>query len=103
MFLSKQIDLWGEKITVNELTVKEVREFFSQIGDDTELDFLDELIDGYLPMSIVTQSSGVTIDQMNAAYPSEVQKLAEAVADINPHLASTIKKRVEAYQSILQK
>lgn len=85
----------GQTITVNELTVKQVREIFERIRKDPD-QLIDDLVDQPVPVLAVCTSSGIGLDQLEDALPSELVKLFEKVAEVNPSLASMIRRRIEA-------
>ena len=85
----------GQTITVQELTVKQVRETFERLNNEGQL-FIDDLLDQPVPALIVTESTGIPLDQLEAAKPSEVIGLCQEVAKVNPSLASMIQRRIEA-------
>ena len=89
----------GNPITVRELTVKQVREAFERLKNE-EQPFIDDLLDQPVPALLVTESTGVTLEQLEAAKPSELIALCEAVVKVNPSLASMIKRRIEAAERL---
>lgn len=86
-------------ITVKELTVKQVRESFERLKTDEQL-FIDELLDQPIPALIVTQSTGLTLEQLENSKPSELIPLCEAIVKVNPSFASMIKRRIEAAEHL---
>ena len=73
----------GNPVTVRELTVKQVREAFERLKNE-EQPFIDDLLDQPVPALLVTESTGVTLEQLEAAKPSELIALCEAVVKVNP-------------------
>nr|WP_320010558.1 hypothetical protein [uncultured Desulfobulbus sp.] len=85
----------GNTITVQELTVKQVRELFERLKNEDPL-FIDDLLDQPIPVLAVCESTGLPIDQLEEAKPSELVPLCEEVIRVNPSLASMIRRRIEA-------
>jgi len=85
----------GQEITVNELTLKQVREVFERLNHEGQL-FIDDLLDQPVPAMIVTESTGIPLEQLEEAKPSELVALCGEVIKVNPSLASMIRRRVEA-------
>ena len=89
----------GKIVEVKELTVKQVRDVFLGI-DKAEPQFIDELLNEPIPAMIITECTGVSVDEMEKQKPSELKPLVEAVKAVNPTLASMILRRVEAYDQL---
>ncbi|MGD9949320.1 MAG: hypothetical protein AB7U29_12700 [Desulfobulbus sp.] len=85
----------GKTVTVRELTVKQVRELFERLKNETPL-FIDDLLDQPVPARAVSESTGIPLDQLEEAKPSELLPLCEEVIRVNPSLASMISRRIEA-------
>jgi len=96
---SKATTFQGLAITVQELTVKQVRETFEQLRHEGQL-FIDDLLDQPVPARIVTESTGIQLEQLEDAKPSELVALCEEVLKVNPSLASMIKRRIEAAERL---
>jgi hypothetical protein len=89
----------GDPVTVKELTVKQVREIFERLEKDSHL-FIDDLLDQPVPAMAVTESTGIPLDQLEDAKPSEVIALCMEVVRVNPSLASMIRRRIEAAERL---
>ena len=85
----------GQTVTIKELTVKQVREVFERLNKEGA-QFMDDLINQSVPALIVTECTGVPIEQLEEAKPSELVTLCAEVAQVNPSLASMILRRIEA-------
>ena len=85
----------GNSVTVRELTVKQVREIFERLKKDQSL-FIDDLLDQPVPTLAVSESTGISIEQLEEGKPSDLVELYEAVVKVNPSLASMIRRRIEA-------
>ena len=85
----------GQPVTVRELTVKQVREVFDRLDKDPVL-FIDDLLDQPVPVLIVVESTGLKIDELEEAKPSELIPLCSEVLRANPSCASMIRRRIEA-------
>lgn len=73
----------GETVTVNELTVKQVREVFRRLaGEDHQ--FIDDLLDQPIPAPIVMESTGFTLEQLESATPTDLAMLYQTTMKVNP-------------------
>ena len=89
----------GSPATVKELTVKQVREIFERLDKDRHL-FIDDLLDQPVPALAVSESTGIPLDQLEDAKPSEVIALCMEVVRVNPSSASMIRRRIEAAERL---
>ena len=85
----------NKTITVKELTVKQVREVFEQLTHEGQL-FIDDLLDQPVPAKVVTEATGIPLEDLEEARPSELIALCGEVVKVNPTLASMIQRRIEA-------
>lgn len=85
----------GQSVTVQELTVKQVREAFERLDKEPVL-FIDDLLDQPVPGLIVVESTGLKIEELEDAKPSELIPLCSEVLRVNPTCASMIQRRIEA-------
>ena len=93
----------GNKITVKELTVRQVRDCFARISDQKEEYFLlDDLLNQPVPAVVIEASTGISIETLSRFEPSKLISLAKEVADVNPSLASLIKRRLAALETMQQ-
>ena len=99
---SSVITFNDKKITVEELTVKQVRETLSSI-DKADPQLIDELMDCPVPALVITEATGITYAEMEECKPSELKQLVDEVVSVNPSFASMIKRRVEAYEKMMAK
>ena len=90
-----------QSITVKELTVKQVRELFERLKNEPSL-FIDDLIDQPVPALAISESTGISLEQLDAAKPSELVALCGEVVKVNPSLASMISRRIEAAERLEQ-
>lgn len=91
----------GQSITVQELTVKQVREVFEKLRNEPSL-FIDDLLDQPVPALAVSESTGIPLDQLEEAKPSDLVDLCGQVVKVNPSLASMISRRIEAADRLEQ-
>lgn len=91
----------GQSITVQELTVKQVRELFEKLKNEPSL-FIDDLLDQPVPALAVSESTGIPLDQLEEAKPSDLVDLCGQVVKVNPSLASMISRRIEAADRLEQ-
>ncbi len=91
----------GQSITVQELTVKQVREIFEKLKNEKPL-FIDDLLDQPVPALAVSESTGIPLDQLEEAKPSDLVDLCGQVVKVNPSLASMISRRIEAADRLEQ-
>lgn len=89
----------GKTVTVQELTVKQVRELFERLKKEDPF-FIDDLLDQPVPALAVSESTGIQLDQLEEATPSELMPLCKEVMEVNPSLASMIKRRIEAADNL---
>lgn len=89
----------GQSVTVRELTVKEVKEIFEGLEANDHL-FIDDLLDQPIPALIVARSTGLTLDQIEDATPSESIPLCRMVAEANPACVSLIGRRIAAAERL---
>ncbi len=93
----------GNKITVKELTVRQVRDCFAMISDQKEeYFFLDDLLNQPVPVVVIEASTGISIETLSRFEPSKLISLAKEVAVVNPSLASLIKRRLAALETMQQ-
>lgn len=93
---STMVTFQGKELTVKEMTVRQVREVFERLKNEEQQLFIDELLDQPVPAMLITESTGVPLEQLESAKPSELLPLCEAVIKVNPSFASMIKRRIEA-------
>jgi hypothetical protein len=91
----------SQTITVKELTVKQVRELFERLKNEQSL-FIDDLLDHPIPSLAISESTGIPLEQLDEAKPSELVSLCEQVVKANPSLASMISRRIEAAERLEQ-
>ena len=89
-----------KEITVEELTVKQVRETLAKI-DKADPQLIDELMDCPVPALVITEATGITYAEMEKCKPSQLKELVKEVVNVNPSFASMIKRRVEAYKKMI--
>ncbi|MBM9615979.1 hypothetical protein JWJ90_17050 [Desulfobulbus rhabdoformis] len=85
----------GKTVTVQELTVKQVRELFERMQRGEPL-FIEDLLDQPVPILAVSESTGIPLDELEDTKPSELIPLCQEVTTLNPSLASMIRRRIEA-------
>ncbi len=95
----KTITFDEKEITIQELTVKQVRTVFSRIEKEDSL-FVDDLLDQPVPALIIAESTGIPVDKLDEYKPSALIELAKEVESVNPSVASLIKKRLAMYEKI---
>lgn len=95
----KSATFQGNRVTVKELTVKQVREVFERLNHEGHL-FIDDLLDQPVPALVVTEATGIPLEQLEEALPSELITLCSEVIAVNPSLASMIKRRIEAFEKM---
>lgn len=88
-------------VTVKELTVKQVREIFERLKNEQSM-FIDDLLDQPVPALAISESAGISIEQLEECKPSDLAELCEAVVKVNPFLASMIRRRIEAADRLEQ-
>lgn len=73
----------GDAVTVHELTVRQVRGVFNRL-DSEDYQFIDELLYQPIPASIVMESTGLTLVQLEDATPSDLTRLYQITMKMNP-------------------
>ena len=97
---SNTISFNGKEVTVEELTVKQVRETLSKI-DKADPQLIDELMDCPVPALVITEATSITYAEMEKCKPSELKDLVEEVVLVNPSFAAMISRRVAAYTEMI--
>ncbi|HHD64640.1 MAG TPA: hypothetical protein ENK96_09830 [Desulfobulbaceae bacterium] len=93
----------GKKITVKELTVRQVRDCFARISDQEEEYFLlDDLLNQPVSAVAIEVATGIPIETLFDSEPSKLILLAKEVSDVNPSLAGLIKRRLAALETLQQ-
>ncbi len=84
MRIEKKVKIGEREVTVKELTVTEVRAWLeSEKRRDEKGDLLrDMLIDG-VSFADMARMSDVSIEEMEQMFPSQLQTLADACAEVN--------------------
>ena len=85
---STMVTFQGKELTVKEMTVRQVREVFERLKNEEQQLFIDELLDQPVPAMLITESTGVPLEQLESAKPSELLPLCEAVIKVNPSSAT---------------
>jgi hypothetical protein len=92
---SKAIQFDGKEVEVGELTVAQVDSLLT--GSDSKVTTVEMLMNPNIPIGAVVASTGVSSEQLNGDIaPSELQKLWEAVEEMNPFLLQMYARLVAA-------
>lgn len=81
-----------EEVDISELTAQDVSDLLDGFEKVKDVHILDMLFPELMPVSAVAKATGKTEDDLLKWPPSEYEKLAAAVAKINPHFLSLLKR-----------
>lgn len=82
---SKTIQFNGKETTVNELTVAQVDSLMAE--QNTSITTVEMLLNPNTPIGVVVASTGISSAELNGEVsPGELQKLWQAVEEMNPFL-----------------
>lgn len=103
----RPIEWKGKHITINEITVKQIREVMSEVASSSNEDetilSLNDLLEDHIPAQIIIKCTPIKLEELDECKPSELIELAGWVKSVNPTLASMIRKKIEAYEKIITK
>lgn len=92
---SKAIQFNGKEVEVSELTVAQVDSLLAV--SDISVTTVEMLLNPNIPISAVVAATGISSKELNGDIaPSELQKLWEAVEEINPFLLQMYTRLVAA-------
>jgi len=87
----KVIEFAGREVTVKELTVAEIKQVFDKL-EACDLDRLDLLLDHEVPTCAVLLATGLDAAALDAATPSALLAVYDAVAEVNPIFAAAMRR-----------
>lgn len=83
----KAIQVGERTVSVRELTLKEIRAWLADASDESSADALDfvgmTVVDG-VTLEDLARMTDLTVADMDALTPSEVQRLADVCREVNP-------------------
>jgi hypothetical protein len=98
---SKAIQFNGKEVEVSELTVTQVDSLLAD--SDSHVTTVEMLLNPNIPISAVVAATGISSNELNGDIaPSELQKLWEAVEEINPFLLQMYTRLVAAASAVNQ-
>ena len=98
---SKSIQFNGKEVEVVELTVAQVNSLLAD--SDISVTTVEMLLNPNIPISAVVAATGISSKELNGDIaPSELQKLWEAVEEINPFLLQMYTRLIEAASAVNQ-
>ncbi|MBF0148383.1 MAG: hypothetical protein HQL85_19695 [Magnetococcales bacterium] len=83
----KEVEIGDRKVTIRELTVAEVRNWFKDLGKMREngVDLVNEGIIADASLEDVVRMSDVTMDDLDRLTPSQIEPMIATCREINPH------------------
>jgi hypothetical protein len=97
---SKAIQFDGKEVEVNELTVTQVESLLD--SSNTSVTTVEMLLNPNIPIAAVVAATGISSAALNGdVAPSELQKLWEAVEEMNPFLLQMYNRLVAAASTVL--
>lgn len=94
---SKKITFYGRELEVFELEVSQVTEWLEWALDtdaDEQFHQLDELMGRDLPVSVIRRAVPDLTEEDLGRLPSEIEKVYQAVEELNPFLLAMATKRI---------
>lgn len=101
--LIEEITIGETTLTVRELTVGEVREWFKKMANPTEADVVGDMLFGNYALNDLTVMSSVEVGQLDKFSVSEIEKLAEACKKLNASFFQFRAKLEDIGRSLTQK
>lgn len=97
----KKITIRDTEIEVNEITALQSQEYLKNLSNDKD-SFIDELFPERVPASLTRLCTGLTDEKLLSFYPSEIEEIIDAVEEVNPTIASKIKKLAEIGREVIK-
>lgn len=90
----------GEQITIQELTVSQVRRIMTDLENEPAGQLIDDLLDTKIPVVAISLSTGLNIEDLEKHQPSKIDELAKEVEQANPFFVGMIQRRLKLYQEM---
>jgi hypothetical protein len=90
----------GEQITIQELTVSQVRRIMTDLENEPAGQLIDDLLDTKIPVAAISLSTGLNIEDLEKHQPSKIDELAKEVEQANPFFVGMIQRRLKLYQEM---
>ena len=86
----KVITIENREITITELNVAQIEE----VPDEkSEVSTLDLLFPEHLPASVISKSTGISVNKLQEDYyPSELKEIIDSVESLNPFFFNMMKR-----------
>ncbi len=97
---NKKIPVGDKEITVTELSVTQIRNLLDQM-EQPEFSVIDLLFPDSVPSAAVVESTGISLDQLEAYPPSELKFIIEGVESLNPFFVNMITRLAKAGQEMI--
>jgi len=98
----KIIEMNGEKITVSELTVKQVGGLLDEKKDGPTLTAVDFLFGNEVTSEAIMLSTGLTAEAMDEFTPSDVRLIIDTMKEINPFFFDMMGRLIKAAEKLPQ-
>ncbi|KJR97211.1 MAG: hypothetical protein VR65_25020 [Desulfobulbaceae bacterium BRH_c16a] len=95
MIKEEKIVVRDKDIIVKELTLTAVDALFASFSIDRAPTLAERLIDSPIPVEVVTASTGLQDDELNAFTPSEIDEIWKATARVNDFLSVMVERTVK--------
>ena len=96
----KEITVEEKKVMVRELTALQGQQIIDGLSKDED-SFIDMLFPDRIPASVVKMSTELKEDELLSYTPTEIEQIIDAVEELNPTLASLIKRLAELGMQVL--
>jgi hypothetical protein len=90
----------GNQITIQELTVSQVRQIMTDLENEPAGQLIDDLLDTKIPVAAISRSTGLSIEELEKHQPSVIDELAKEVEQANPFFVGMIQRRLKLYQEM---
>jgi hypothetical protein len=95
--MAREISFSGKTVVVRQLTVREAADLFDGV-DNTEMTFVDLLMNRTLPAEVVMIVTGLTKDDLHGdVLPSDLVLLWDAVEQENPSFLQMLERLGRVY------
>jgi len=100
---TKTIEINDETITVKELKVKEIKDMLESVNAETGISTVDLLFGDVVPSQAISMCSNVSIEHIEENYtPSDIEKIVEAVKELNPFFLNMMNKLIKVAENLPQ-
>jgi hypothetical protein len=97
----KKIQIEGKDITARELSAEEVEGIMDNL-DKLETCVIDTLFPDRIPSHVLAISTGMNIGEIKKLVPSKIEKIIDAVEEVNPSFASLLQGLAQVGKKYLE-